>query len=33
VIDWFTVLIVLALLGFVSGVMTFAWLMMKVIND
>lgn len=32
-IDWLTVFIVLALFGFVGGVMTFAWVMMKVIND
>jgi hypothetical protein len=33
VIDWFTVVIVLALFSFVGGVLAFAWVMMKVIND
>ncbi len=33
VIDWFTLLMVLALLGFISGILAFAWLMMKVIHD
>ncbi|SUI81062.1 Uncharacterised protein [Serratia quinivorans] len=32
-IDWFTVVVVLALFGFVGGVLTFAWVMMKVIHD
>jgi len=33
VIDWFTVVIVLALFVFVGGILTFSWVMMKVIND
>ncbi len=32
-IDWFTALIVFALIDFVGGVLLFAWLMMKVIHD
>lgn len=32
-IDWFTLVLLLALLSFVGGILAFAWLMMKVIHD